>query len=117
MLASIITEPTSLVLVDQGIYQVVLLSPEDGRLRLTEVATEVCKGVVGRKEQLEQINVDTLKPRITGQIHTRSRKTFLVSNSHFPVFMHGQVNFVLFQQFSAQKEKDNLACYCGLLCS
>ena len=46
----------------------VLLSPEDGRLRLAEVASEVCRGVVGRKERLDQINVDTLTPRVTGQI-------------------------------------------------
>ena len=45
----------------------VLLSLEDGRQKLVEVATEVCEAVVGRREQLEQLNVDTLAPRIAGK--------------------------------------------------
>lgn len=50
-----------------GIYHVVLLSPEDGRQKLAEVAAEVCEAVMRRREQVEHISVDSLTSKITGK--------------------------------------------------
>lgn len=49
-------------------FLVLVLSPEDGRQHIVETAVGVCKAVLQNRVKMEDINIDLIDRKLTGEL-------------------------------------------------
>lgn len=52
------------------LFLVLVLSPEDGRQHIVETAVSVCKAVLQKRVKIEDINIDFIDKKLTGEFDT-----------------------------------------------